>query len=71
MQKLHLECNFDQKLLRKLEIVIKVLKSYVWPSLVTKNFYKLFIIMKSFNLLTPTNGADDWNFKENEVGFLF
>lgn len=27
--------------------------------------------MKSFNLLTPTNGADDWNFKENEVGFLF
>lgn len=27
--------------------------------------------MKSFNLLTPTNGVNEWNFKENEVGFLF
>lgn len=27
--------------------------------------------MKSFNLLTPINGVDDWNFKENEVSFFF
>lgn len=26
--------------------------------------------MKNFNLLTPTNRVDDWNFKENEVGFF-
>lgn len=27
--------------------------------------------MKIFNLLTPTNGVDDWNFKDNEVSFFF